>query len=119
MLPNHVRTLWALVVVCLVGATGVQPLRAAEAAHHNAPTWIGEQRPELPVVATARHSGVLVASRASAPLPPLPPLPPFVVAAPPPAPHPTATDAAAATRHGGHVDSVLRSIRSARGPPVR
>ena len=112
------RTLWALVVVCLVGATGVQPLRAAEPPHRGALTWLGEQRPELPVVAATRPTTVLVASRASTQLPPLPPLPPFVVAAPPRAPHPTATAAAAATRRDRHVASILRSIRSARGPPV-
>lgn len=119
MLPSGVRTLWALVVVCLVGATGVQPLRAAEANHQDGSTWLGERRPGLPVVAAARHTTVLVASRASAQLPPVPPVPPFMVAAPPPAPHPTATVAAAATRRGRECDSVLLSIRSARGPPVR
>jgi hypothetical protein len=110
------RALSAVIVVCLVAATGASPARAASPDGHEACARLADRHPALPAVAAARHGAPLVASRASAPAP----TPPFIVAAAPPQPaRPSPTTVAEVTRVGDPRGVARLTPRSARGPPVR
>jgi hypothetical protein len=112
------RTLWAIVVVCLVAATGVAPVAdaaSADDAAGRAPSYLGDARPALPAVTAARQASVIVANR---PRPALK-LPPVVLAAPPALIRRNALAIVEAPRRLDRQAIALLPIRSARGPPVR
>jgi hypothetical protein len=115
MLTTVVRAIGFIVMVCLLAASGMQPLRASGPARRGEHAQAGDQHPVLLAVTATRHATARVAPRAT----PRPRLPVFVVAAPPELPGHPARAIAGATRHGWHRDSTLLPIRSARGPPAR
>jgi hypothetical protein len=117
MLLTIMRALWSIVVVCLVAASGVQPVRAAGFDREDH-TQLGDRHPMLPAVlpavAATRSTVARVAPRTTAPR-----LPAVVLAAAPLAPALTAR--AIAGFDGNRIDRgrPLVTIRSARGPPAR
>ena len=108
------RALWSIVVVCLVAASGVQPVRGAGSDRHDDLTQLGDRHLVLPAVAATRSTVARVAPRTTAPR-----LPAVVLAAAPLAP--AATARAMAGFDGNRIDRgrPLVTIRSARGPPAR
>jgi hypothetical protein len=109
-----VRALWSIVVVCLVAATGVQPIRAADP--QDAHAQLGDRRPALLALTTTRGATVHATSRTT---PPVPRLPVYMLAAPASLPRLTSQVIPDGVRDGRHHDATLLPIRSARGPPVR
>jgi hypothetical protein len=112
MLCRSMRSIWALVVVCLVAATGVQPLHAADLDGPATHAQLGDQHPALPAVTAARHDAPLVGAHARTRLL-------AVLVALPVLKRPlTCAVADAAPRCEPRVSALLLP-HSARGPPVR
>jgi hypothetical protein len=110
-----VRALWSIVVVCLVAATGVQPVRAAGSDRPEDSARRCDQHAALLAV-TATQPAARVAPRTARPRPRLPV---FVLTTAPEAPRLTARMIAGTARDGRDQGSALVPIRSARGPPAR
>ena len=108
------RAIWALAVVCLLAATGAQPVRTAE-ADARAVAQLADRQPALPAVAIARHAALAVAVRPEG----APPALPLAVVATPPALARRIARASVIAPHRAHTPgSAAVPTRSARGPPV-
>lgn len=108
------RAIWALAVVCLLAATGAQPVRAAE-ADARATAQLTDRQPALPAVVAARHAALVVAVRPEG----TPPALPLAVLATPPALALRVARAIIVAPHRAHTPgSAAVPTRSARGPPV-
>ena len=112
-----VRAFWALVVFCLVAATGVQPLHAAGAAERPAHAQLVDRRPALPTVTAPQPASLLIAPRPS--VAPGPGLPHVVLPAPPAPVGVTANAIATVSRRSEPCGIAWIPTRSARGPPRR
>lgn len=104
------RAIWALAVVCLLAATGAQPVGAPEAVAQ----WT-DRHPALPAAAAARHASLVVAVRPEA-APSTLPL--AIVATPPALAHRVARTLVLAPHRAHAPGSAAVPTRSARGPPV-
>jgi hypothetical protein len=115
MLPTMMRAIWALAVVCLLAATGMQPVRAGETEARPAVAQLVDRHPGLPAVAAARHTALVVAGRPDAAAPALPP----TVLADPPSLALRVAHAFTIAPHRAHAPgSASVPTRSARGPPA-
>ena len=108
------RAFWALTVGCLLAATGVRPIGAAE-ADARAVAQLTDRHPALPAAAAARHAALAVAVR---PQGTPPTLPLAVIATPPGLALRVARATVSAPYRGYPRGSAAAPTRSARGPPV-
>jgi hypothetical protein len=107
------RAIWALAVVCLLAATGAQPVRAAAEVRPIA--QLTDRHPALPAVAAARNAGLVIVARPDS----APPALPLAIFATPPALALRARHAIVVAPHRAHAPgSAAVPTRSARGPPV-
>lgn len=111
---SGIRSVWALVVVCFIAATGVQPARAAREA--NGPSERFDTRSSLPAVTAAQPARLLAALR-ERPAPPS--LAPAVLPAPLLVQRFDVFAVLEAARGPTSHAATLFAIRSARGPPAR
>jgi hypothetical protein len=113
MLSTMMRAVWALAVVCLLAATGAQPVRAA--ADPRPVAQLSDRHPGLPAVAAARNAARVVVVRPDS----APPTLPLAIFATPPALALRAVRAIVLAPHRAHAPgSAAVPTRSARGPPV-